>query len=167
MAAQAKVVISYDRPDWREAGQSGNAFVTHEQAVIGEIFDACDSTATKAALGGFLALSPELRQSFAAGLPMLMGSQMVQVFGAALEHGEQHYQDWATEPYTCSAPRPQFAPGRALRVFQSAAASGAVERESSTSAARKRRPMGPAISKAHLTRRDASIVRCAAPPRPR
>ena len=85
--------------------------MTHEQAVIGEIFDACDGTATKAALGGFLALSPELRQTFAAGLPMLMGSQMVQVFGAALEHGEQYYQDWASEPYTCSAPRPQYAPG--------------------------------------------------------
>lgn len=102
MAAQAKVVISYDRPFWREAGQSGNAFVTHEQAVVGEIFDACDHTSTKAALGGFLALSPELRQSFSAGLPMLMGNQMVQVFGTALEQGEQHYQDWATEPYTCS-----------------------------------------------------------------
>jgi monoamine oxidase len=103
MAAQAKVAISYDRPFWREAGQSGNAFVTHEQAVIGEIFDACDGTAAKAALGGFLAFSPELRQSFAVGLPMLMGSQMVQVFGPELEQGEQHYQDWATEPYTCSA----------------------------------------------------------------
>ncbi len=102
MAAQAKVVISYDRPYWREAGQSGNAFVTHEQAVIGEIFDACDATATKAALGGFIALSPQLRQSFSEGLPMLMGSQMVQVFGSLLEQGEQHYQDWATEPHTCS-----------------------------------------------------------------
>ena len=103
MAAQAKVVITYDRAFWRQAGQSGNAFVTHEQATIGEIFDACDRTATKAALGGFLALSPEQRQTFAAGLPMLMGSQMVQVFGPALEHGEQYYQDWASEPYTCSA----------------------------------------------------------------
>ncbi|WP_137042976.1 FAD-dependent oxidoreductase [Pseudolabrys sp. FHR47] len=102
MAAQAKVAIGYDRPFWRDAGQSGNAFVTHEQAVVGEIFDACDATATKAALGGFLALSPELRQSFSAGLPMLMTSQMMQVFGSALEHGEQHYQDWATEPFTCS-----------------------------------------------------------------
>jgi monoamine oxidase len=103
MAAQAKVVISYDRPYWREAGQSGNAFVTHAQAVVGEIFDACDVSATKAALGGFLALSPELRQSFEVGLPMLMASQMVQVFGSALEHGERNYQDWATEPYTCSS----------------------------------------------------------------
>jgi len=101
MAAQAKVMIAYGRAYWREAGHSGNAFVTHEQAVVGEIFDACDGDA--AALGGFLALSPELRSSFSAGLSLLMENQMAQVFGAALENGEQHYQDWATEPFTCSA----------------------------------------------------------------
>jgi monoamine oxidase len=102
MAAQAKVAIGYDRPYWREDGQSGNAFASHEQAVIGEIFDACDGASTKAALGGFLALSPELRQAFSVGLPILMTSQMTQLFGPALDEGEQHYQDWATEPYTCS-----------------------------------------------------------------
>ena len=103
MAAQAKVVITYDRALWRDEGQSGSAFVTHEQAVLGEIFDACDSTGTKAALGGFVALSPELRQSFRDGLPMLIGNQVGQVFGPALEHGNQNYQDWATEAFTCSA----------------------------------------------------------------
>src|SRR5450756_916465 len=103
MAAQAKVVVPYARAFWREAGQSGNAFVTHEQAVIGEIFDACDGNPGNAALGGFLALSPELRADFSVGLPLLMASQLVQVFGAALESTGQHYQDWATEPFTCSA----------------------------------------------------------------
>ncbi len=102
MAAQAKVVFPYARAFWREAGQSGNAFVTHEQAVIGEIFDACDGDGSHAALGGFLALSPQLRTSFSVGLPLLMTSQMVQVFGAVLEPAEQHYQDWANEPFTCS-----------------------------------------------------------------
>ena len=103
MATQAKVVFPYQRAFWREAGQSGNAFVTHEQAVIGEIFDACDGDPGNAALGGFLALSPELRESFSVGLPLLMSSQMVQVFGSALEPAEPHYQDWANEPFTCSA----------------------------------------------------------------
>jgi monoamine oxidase len=101
MAAQAKVVIAYDRAFWRDAGHSGNAFVTHEQAVVGEVFDACDGDA--AALGGFLALSPEQRASFSAGLSMLMDNQMAQVFGAALENGEQHYQDWAIERFTCGS----------------------------------------------------------------
>jgi monoamine oxidase len=104
MAAQAKVVVFYRTPVWREQGRSGNAFVAHEQAVVAEIFDACDATGEPGALGGFLAFSPALRQTFEAGLPMLMASQMVQVFGAALEQQqlEQHYQDWAAERFTCS-----------------------------------------------------------------
>ncbi|WP_454915304.1 flavin monoamine oxidase family protein [Xanthobacter sediminis] len=104
MAAQAKVAIAYKEPYWRAAGQSGNAFATHEQAVVAEIFDACDATGTKAALGGFLAFPPELRETFAVGLPMLMKNQMVQVFGSALDgDGELLLQDWAQEPFTCSA----------------------------------------------------------------
>ncbi|SFK02203.1 flavin monoamine oxidase family protein [Methylocapsa palsarum] len=103
MAAQAKVVIAYDRPAWREAGFSGNAFVTHSQAVLGEVFDACDETSAKAALGGFLALSADQRREFGVGLPILMDSQMSQLFGVAAVEGEQHYQDWAQEPLTCSA----------------------------------------------------------------
>jgi monoamine oxidase len=102
MAAHAKVMIAYDRAHWRDQGLSGNAFVTHEQAVIGEIFDACNAGGTGAALGGFLAFSPELRESFAVGLPLLMDSQMVQLFGSALSDGEQHYQDWSNERFTCS-----------------------------------------------------------------
>jgi monoamine oxidase len=102
MAASAKAVIAYDKPTWRDEGKSGNAFVTHGQAVIGEIFDACDATGTRAAIGGFLALSPELRASFIDGLPMLMGNQMGQVFGPEFEHGEQHYKDWAADEFTCA-----------------------------------------------------------------
>jgi len=107
MAAQAKVVIAYDSATWRAAGHAGNAFVTHEQAVLGQIFDACDADGGKAALGGFVALSPALRASFHDGLPMLMASQMAQVFGPALNFdtgagGEQHYRDWAREAHTCS-----------------------------------------------------------------
>jgi len=33
---------------------------------------------------------------------MLMGNQIGQLFGPELEHGEQHYQDWAAEAYTCA-----------------------------------------------------------------
>lgn len=107
MAAQAKVAISYDKPYWREAGQSGNAFVTHEQAMVGEIYDACDMAGTKAALAGFVSLGPQLRKDFAAGLDVLFDSQMTMVFGqfggAVVDSGRQYYQDWATEPFTCSS----------------------------------------------------------------
>ncbi|POF33847.1 flavin monoamine oxidase family protein [Roseibium marinum] len=103
MAGSAKVVLGYDRPFWRDAGHAGNAFVSHGQTVVGEIFDACDATGNKAALGGFLALGPDDRERFNIGLPMLMGNQLAQVFGAEAERGELLYRDWATERLTCSA----------------------------------------------------------------
>lgn len=103
MAVNAKVVMGYDDPVWRDDGHAGNAFVGHDQAVLGEIFDACDAEGEKAALGGLLALSPDDRDRFSVGLPMLIANQMAQVFGPAAEYGEQLYRDWATERFTCSA----------------------------------------------------------------
>jgi monoamine oxidase len=103
MAAQAKAVTTFEPPAWREAGRSGNAFVTHEQAVFDEIFDASDAGGGEGALGGFLALGPDLRESFRDGLPMLMQSQFEQVFGGPMEGREQFYQDWAKDAETCSA----------------------------------------------------------------
>ena len=103
MAAQAKAVTTFERPAWRESGRSGNAFVTHEQAVFDEIFDASDAGGAEGALGGFLALGPDLRDSFRDGLPILMQSQFEQVFGGPMEDREQFYQDWAKDAETCSA----------------------------------------------------------------
>ncbi|CAJ0859445.1 monoamine oxidase [freshwater sediment metagenome] len=103
MAAQAKAVVGFSGPPaWRVRGYSGNAFVTHGQAVLGEVFDACDASGEKAALGGFFALTPELRERFRQGLSMLAASQFVQLFGKALENGELHILDWAQESFTCS-----------------------------------------------------------------
>ena len=103
MAAQAKAVVGFSGPPaWREAGHSGNAFVVHDQAVLGEIFDACDASGAKAALGGFFALSAGCAKSFRDGLPMLVASQFVQLFGKALESGEPQMQDWANEKFTCA-----------------------------------------------------------------
>ncbi|MFA5985566.1 MAG: FAD-dependent oxidoreductase [Methylococcaceae bacterium] len=103
MAAQAKALMAYSRPFWRDEGLSGNGSAEHEQAVLGEIFDACNGDASQAALGGFIALSPSQRESFQIGLPMLIRSQLVQFFGTDAEHGDLHLQNWATEPFTCSA----------------------------------------------------------------
>lgn len=103
MADKAKVVVTYAQPFWRAAGASGNAFVSHEQVVLGEIFDACDADASHAALGGFFALTPQFRASVhPISMPMLISSQLVQVFGPQAEHGEQHLQDWAIEVFTSS-----------------------------------------------------------------
>lgn len=102
MASAAKAVVGYPRAWWREAGHSGNAFVTHEHAMLAEIFDACDASGTKAALGGFVALSPAQRETFRGGLPMLIHSQFAHLYGPQLEQGELHYQDWALEPHTAA-----------------------------------------------------------------
>ncbi|MHB8850847.1 MAG: flavin monoamine oxidase family protein [Acidithiobacillus ferriphilus] len=103
MADQAKVVVAYDQAFWRESGQSGNAFVTHEQVVLPEIFDACDATGEQAALGAFFSLPPALRATIPpATMALLISSQLVQVFDPPAEDGEQHVHDWAQEAYTCS-----------------------------------------------------------------
>ncbi|WP_424193552.1 flavin monoamine oxidase family protein [Ampullimonas aquatilis] len=103
MASQAKAMVSFHTPFWRADGQSGNAFVNHAQMVLSEIFDACDATGEQAALGGFFALPPALRQSFKVSMPMLLESQLVQVYDFKALDGEITMQDWATEPFTASA----------------------------------------------------------------
>jgi monoamine oxidase len=102
MADQAKAVTGYAKAFWRQEGNSGNAFVSHPQAVLSEVFDASDATAEHAALGGFSAMPVTLRESYHQGMPMLLESQLAQLFGIAAQDGELHYQDWATEKYTCS-----------------------------------------------------------------
>jgi len=103
MASRAKALLAYERPFWREAGLSGGALVSHEQAVLSEIFDACEGNGRDAALGGFLALSAQQRESFSVGLLLLMESQAVQLFGQSAGTPELQFQDWAREPLTCSA----------------------------------------------------------------
>ena len=101
MATHAKALVAFDHAFWREAGQSGNAFVRHAQAVLGEVFDACDE-ANGAALGGFVALNPAQREHFQRGLPLLIDSQLAQLYGQAAQSGRLQWQDWALEPWTCS-----------------------------------------------------------------
>ena len=101
MAAQAKAVTTFSQPFWRMAGHSGNAFVRHPQAVLGEVFDASEGQA--GALGGFVALNAVLRENFKRGLPMLIDSQLAQLYGPEAHSGHPFQQDWAEEPWTCSA----------------------------------------------------------------
>jgi len=106
MATQAKALMTYPQAFWREDGHSGNAFVRHEQAVLGEIFDACggpDPSLFGAALGGFCAMTSQQRTDFKTGMPMLVQSQLSQLFGERAEQGGLHFHDWADEPYTCAA----------------------------------------------------------------
>lgn len=107
MAAQAKVVTTFEEPFWRSAGHSGNAFVRHAQAVLGEVFDAgpppgATDPTRHGALGGFVALNATQREHFQRGLSMLIDSQLAQLYGPQAQHGSQTLMDWATEPWTCS-----------------------------------------------------------------
>jgi monoamine oxidase len=100
MAAQAKAVVSFAKPFWREAGHSGNAFVRHPQAVLGEVFD--QSSGPAGALGGFVALTAAQREHFRVGLPLLIESQLAQLYGIEAQSGQLALQDWALERWTCS-----------------------------------------------------------------
>lgn len=102
MAVAAKAACGYQRAFWREAGHSGNALVTHPQAVLSEVFDACGADGERAALAGFYALDPQQRKHFKGSLDLLTRSQLAQLFGAVADEGELHRQDWALEPHTCS-----------------------------------------------------------------
>lgn len=110
MATHAKALVAFDQAFWREAGQSGNAFVRHAQAVLGEVFDACGEE-NGAALGGFVALNPAQREHFQRGLPLLIDSQLAQLYGQAAQGGRLQWQDWALEPWTCSDTDRTGAPG--------------------------------------------------------
>ncbi|MDO8776854.1 MAG: FAD-dependent oxidoreductase [Burkholderiaceae bacterium] len=101
MAAQAKSVTTFAQPFWRTAGHSGSAFVRHAQAVLGEVFDAGEGEA--GALGGFVALNAAQRDNFRRGLPLLIDSQLAQLFGPEAQDGHPFLQDWAEEAWTCSA----------------------------------------------------------------
>lgn len=105
MATAAKAGFSYRHAFWRDAGHTGNAWVSHAQAMLAEVFDACPPRGG-AALAGFVALDSAQRASFSRGRELLLASQLDQLFGLeasdpALQCGS-FWQDWATETETCS-----------------------------------------------------------------
>jgi monoamine oxidase len=121
MATAAKAGFTYARAFWRDSGHTGNAWVSHSQAMLAEVFDACGPDVqvapgtpgtpgtpgcTGAALAGFAALGAAQRASFARGRALLLESQMVQLYGPEAAdpalHPESFWQDWALEAETCS-----------------------------------------------------------------
>ena len=101
MAGQAKALALYDRPVWREAGLSGSAF--SQAGPLGELHDASLPGAAEAALFGFFAWPPALRDARRTALPELVARQLGMLFGAeAARPRELIIQDWATEPLTAT-----------------------------------------------------------------
>lgn len=103
MATAAKAGFVYPSAFWREEGHSGNAWVSHAQAMLAEVFDACGPDASReAALAGFAALGAAQRGAFERGRTMLLESQMTQLFGAKALDAEILWRDWAEDAATCS-----------------------------------------------------------------
>lgn len=109
MATAAKAGFSYTRAFWRDAGHTGNAWVSHAQAMLAEVFDASqpgEGRSAGAGLAGFSALGAAQRQSFHRGRDLLLESQMVMLFGPEAADPALHpascWQDWALEAETCS-----------------------------------------------------------------
>lgn len=108
MATAAKAGFTYTHAFWRDGGHTGNAWVSHAQAMLAEVFDAGGpEPGAAAALAGLSALNTAQRQSFSRGRELLLESQIVQLFGAEAADpalaGERFWHDWATEAETCSA----------------------------------------------------------------
>lgn len=111
MASAAKAALALPAAPWRDAPARGNAWVTHAQAVLAEVWDAGGESEGEgegegeapAALAGFVALDAAQRQRFRTGLPLLVESQVGMLHGVQAQPLSQHLQDWATEPDTCSA----------------------------------------------------------------
>ena len=109
MATAAKAGFSYNRAFWRDAGHTGNAWVSHAQAMLAEVFDASqpgEGASAGAGLAGFSALGAAQRPSFHRGRDLLLESQMVMLFGPEAADPALHpascWQDWALEAETCS-----------------------------------------------------------------
>jgi monoamine oxidase len=98
MAGQAKAVVVYSTPFWREDGLSGDAQSRYGPMV--EIHDASPARGGPYALFGFIGLPPQgrrdegrLRKSICAQLERLFGP-------AAATPLELYVKDWAIDPYT-------------------------------------------------------------------
>lgn len=124
MAGHAKAVAAYDRPFWRDAGLSGDAFSRRGPMV--EMHDA-SAPGGPAALFGFLGVPPAARRDRAA-LDGAIRAQLARLFGPdAAEPRALHVRDWALDEFTATAadhdpppghprygPLPDPIPGRLL-----------------------------------------------------
>ncbi|MCE4556786.1 flavin monoamine oxidase family protein [Roseateles cellulosilyticus] len=100
MAHAAKAAVPCQGAVWRDQGQMGNAWVTHSQAVLAEVFEAGGAEAP--ALAGFVALPASERPRFERSLPLLLHSQLAMLYGFELQPLGAHWHDWAQDPFTCS-----------------------------------------------------------------
>lgn len=103
MAGHAKAVIRYRRPFWRDADFSGSVLANYAGAAMAEVFDASSTDGEQAALSGFLALPPTLRNRYRDDLEALILDQLVRLFGKEAARPEEIIiKDWFVEPLTAT-----------------------------------------------------------------
>lgn len=100
MAGQAKAVVLFDAPFWREAGFSGDAMSRFGPMV--EIHDASPDTDGSFALFGFIGVPPKARQDEPA-LKEAIVAQLVRLFGSRASNAiDVQIKDWASDAYTAT-----------------------------------------------------------------
>lgn len=100
MAGQAKFCALYEKPFWREAGLSGEAF--SERGPLGEIHDASNDGCGPYGLTGFVGI-PAVQRTRQDVLIEAILVQLASLYGmAALEPAAFFYRDWARERFTAT-----------------------------------------------------------------
>lgn len=100
MAAQAKVISIFDRPEWRMAGLSGAA-----QSLIGPLAEIHDSSFPDGpgALLGFIRAAPAARRAMGADLVEICVEQLTRLFSERAGQPQRSFLlDWAAEKFTAT-----------------------------------------------------------------
>jgi monoamine oxidase len=101
MAGHAKFAAVYDRPFWREAGQSGDAM--SRRGPLAEIHDASGPGGLPAALFGFVGLPAAQRRGREDDVSAAALKQLARVFGQdAATPVSTALMDWAVQPETAT-----------------------------------------------------------------
>ena len=101
MATQAKVVIIYEKPFWREMGLSGR--IASQLGPLVEVHDHCGKDGVPAALFGFVGWPHELRATNAENLQSAVIEQLTRCFGQMARNFVQiQVEDWAKNPFICT-----------------------------------------------------------------
>ena len=101
MAAQAKAVVLYDHPFWRQKGLSGR--VASQPGPLVEMHDHCAPDGSGAALFGFIGWPPAERQAHPEALREEITRQLVRCFGdEGGAFNTLNIEDWAANRFVCS-----------------------------------------------------------------
>jgi monoamine oxidase len=102
MAAQAKFVVTYTKPFWRERGLSGQVF--SQTGPMVEVHDAATDLHLSYGLFGFIGWPASRRSQLTEQqLKDACLAQLVCCFGdEAYDFSECYFKDWATDQFTCT-----------------------------------------------------------------